>query len=52
MMQLPPPPGFEPTPFDQAMSFWIAYLTLLFMAILALPEKWRERVADIAFGRR
>jgi len=53
-MQLPMPPlPLEPPgPAEQVFSFCIAYLLLLSLVLLALPQKWMRRVIEIAFHLR
>jgi hypothetical protein len=37
---------------EQVFLFCIAYLLLLSLALLALPQKWVRRMAQIAFHLR
>lgn len=53
LLQYPPaPPGIEPSPFEGMLRFFFAYLVFVLAAVLILPERWRERVADVAFPRK
>ncbi len=51
-MQLPfpPPPGpIDVGPVEQVFAFSIAYLLLLSLVLLALPQKWLRQIVRVAF---
>jgi hypothetical protein len=55
--QFPPPDSPElppPSVFGQFVAVFLALLLLVVLVLLVLPEKWRSRVAEIAFckGRK
>jgi hypothetical protein len=53
-MQIPMPPSplEPPGPLDQVFAFCIAYLLLLSVGLLALPQKLARRVVQIALHLR
>ncbi len=51
-LPIPPLPLEPPGPVEQVFSFCIAYLLLLSLVLLVLPQKWMRRIVQIAFYKR
>ncbi len=51
-LSMPPSPLEPPGPVEQMFLFSIAYLLLLALVLLALPQKWTRRIVQIAFRLR